>query len=48
MQQIDEDGFEIVNCSIKPDGEWDQVMNQKTILFRITKDPRVDQASKIE
>ena len=43
LQQIDDDGTEVINCSVKPDDDWDKVMYRKKILFRITKEQRIDQ-----
>lgn len=42
--QEDEDGLELINCIVKPDSEWDLVMKQNDICFKVTRDPRIDKA----
>ena len=44
--QDDGDGIEFISCSISPDGEWEEVMKQTDILFRVTKEPRIEQILK--
>ena len=36
-----DDENEVVQCSVLPDKDWEELMNQETILFRIVKDPKI-------
>ena len=42
--QDDGDGNDFINCIVKPDSDWDKVMRQTDICFKVTKDPRIDRA----
>lgn len=42
--QNDGDGTDLINCVVTPDVDWDEVMAKRDILFRITKDSRIEEA----
>lgn len=42
--QDDGDGNDFINCVVKPDSNWDTVMKQNDICFKVTRDPRIDKA----
>ena len=45
LQKYDDD-VDVVQCSIKPDAEWETLMNHRRIIFSIARTPELEEAIK--
>ena len=43
LKEIDED-VNAIQCSVKPDGEWEELLDKKSIIFKIKKTQELQEA----